>query len=243
MEETATHVHRGLAPTWTPDTCYEACLPVLAPQTSFVVNIYFDGQGQQVCTCCRVCDGVRYVPRFVGRAGKGCHRYAVFAPHSLPRLHQYIHNHHSGQIFAACGAADMSVGAQAKDRRVKPGKVLTYRVALRSPTKKGTLDLEGLALRVVLPDGTRYVKGTINLQPKGRKRREWGPKINDNTVTWQLSALSWGSRMARFTMAIRVDPHLQSGTALTLQAFVFQDSGSDLPICSQYANNVTVAIK
>lgn len=160
-----------------------------------------------------------------------------------PSLPSSSLKHPSGQVFAACGAADVSVGAQAKDKRVKPGKAFAYRVALRGLTKKGTLDLEGLALRVLLPDGTRYVKGTIKPQPKGGKRRQWGPEVDDNTLTWPLSALGGGIRTARFSMAILVDPHMRRGTALTLQASVFQASGSDLPICPQYANNVTVAVK
>jgi hypothetical protein len=53
---------RGLMPFWTPDSCYAACLPQLAPDTSFVINIYYDSSGVQTCTCCRVCEGVRYVP-------------------------------------------------------------------------------------------------------------------------------------------------------------------------------------
>lgn len=54
---------RGLADFWTPDTCYAACLPRLAPQTSFVINIYYNANGDHVCTCCRECEGVRYEPR------------------------------------------------------------------------------------------------------------------------------------------------------------------------------------
>lgn len=47
---------RDLATFWTPDSCYAACLPELAPATSFVINIYFDDAGVQTCTCW-------YVPR------------------------------------------------------------------------------------------------------------------------------------------------------------------------------------
>ena len=42
---------RDLATFWTPDTCYAACLPELAPATSFVINIYYDDAGVQSCTC------------------------------------------------------------------------------------------------------------------------------------------------------------------------------------------------
>lgn len=55
---------RGLSTFWTPDTCYAACLPDLLPQTSFVINIYYDANDVQTCTCCRVCEGVRYTPRY-----------------------------------------------------------------------------------------------------------------------------------------------------------------------------------
>lgn len=54
---------RDLATFWTPESCYAACLPQLAPATSFVVNIYFNENNVQTCTCCRNCEGVRYVPR------------------------------------------------------------------------------------------------------------------------------------------------------------------------------------
>jgi hypothetical protein len=42
---------RLLARNWTPQSCYEACLPRMAPATSFVINLYVQG-GQPVCSCC-----------------------------------------------------------------------------------------------------------------------------------------------------------------------------------------------
>jgi hypothetical protein len=42
----------------------QACAARLGPSANgFVLNLYYDENGHQVCTCCRQCDGVRYVPR------------------------------------------------------------------------------------------------------------------------------------------------------------------------------------
>lgn len=55
---------RLLSTVWTVETCYTACYQRLAPDNSyFVMNIYRNiTLGQQVCTCCRTCQGLRYVP-------------------------------------------------------------------------------------------------------------------------------------------------------------------------------------
>lgn len=44
----------------------QACVARLGPSPNgFVINLYFSENGEQVCTCCRECEGVRYVGRWV----------------------------------------------------------------------------------------------------------------------------------------------------------------------------------
>lgn len=41
----------------------QACVATLGPSPNgFILNLYYEN-GQQVCTCCRECEGVRFVPR------------------------------------------------------------------------------------------------------------------------------------------------------------------------------------
>ena len=45
------------------NTRHQACLARLGPSPGgFIINLYYEN-GQQVCTCCRNCEGVRFVPR------------------------------------------------------------------------------------------------------------------------------------------------------------------------------------
>jgi len=53
---------RDLGTSWTPETCFVACAQRLGNPPSFVINIYYNDVGQQVCTCCHFCEGIRYVP-------------------------------------------------------------------------------------------------------------------------------------------------------------------------------------
>lgn len=54
--------NRGLTSSWTPGTCYAACLLLLTPLTSFVFNIYYK-KDVQTCTCCTACLTTRDEPR------------------------------------------------------------------------------------------------------------------------------------------------------------------------------------
>lgn len=43
---------------------HQACIGVFGPTPEgFVLNLYTEENGQQVCTCCRECEGVKFVPR------------------------------------------------------------------------------------------------------------------------------------------------------------------------------------
>lgn len=54
--------HRGLAGSWTTETCYDACVPLLAPARAFLFNIYYEGN-VNMCTCCSECVTTRDEPR------------------------------------------------------------------------------------------------------------------------------------------------------------------------------------
>ena len=137
----------------------------------------------------------------------------------------------------------MIITASASRRRVRPSRTFLYRVGLRSPTKKGTLNLQGLALQVVLPNGTQYSKGKT-FPKRGWKTQGQGPVVPvliNNTVTWPLSTLG-GVNKRKFIMQIKTSFGVPTPSSLTLGAFVYQLSGAGLQVCPLHANNVTVAV-
>jgi uncharacterized repeat protein (TIGR01451 family) len=83
--------------------------------------------GEEVCTCCRNCEGVRYVPAAV--------LYARCAAGSG-------------------GNALLSVKTAVAPRKARPGKVLRYRAKLRNTDKNG--GLADIAFGLQLPAGVSY---------------------------------------------------------------------------------------
>ncbi len=160
-------------------------------------------------------------------------------------------------MFAACtdGIQNLAIAAQASHRRVRAGKSFKYRVILRGSTKKSKLELKGLVLRVLLPEGTRYSKGIV--YPKLRKpskghgkgfgkgfgKGKYGkptPVLLNNTVTWPLTGMG-GVKKRYFIMKVVTDRDLPP-SSLTLAASVFEDSEAGLSVCPRAANPVTVIV-
>lgn len=49
---------------YSPPPTPQACLEQLGPSPDgFVLNLYYDENGEQVCSCCRECEGTRIVSR------------------------------------------------------------------------------------------------------------------------------------------------------------------------------------
>lgn len=135
-------------------------------------------------------------------------------------------------MFAACGPKGVAIAARTHRRRVHAGQTFTYSVKISSTNGKADLDLEGLALNVVLPEGARYSKG------KAKSRAAYpAPVVINNTVTWPLSS----SAKAVFLMKV-MTYHTATLPSLTLTAYVAQISGQAVPICPLYAKNVTVQV-
>lgn len=171
---------------------------------------------------------------------------SITKPMHFPLTSITTHSH-SAQVFAVCteGTTNLAIAARASRRSIRAGKTFTYVVTLRSTAKKVPLELETLALQVVLPEGTRYKKATIFPQPKYSKKHKHGhayaPEIVNNTVIWPLSLLGGRSKL-QFMVHIDTARDLPVASSLTVGAYVYQVSEADVTVCPRYANNVTLMV-
>ena len=125
-------------------------------------------------------------------------------------------------------------------RSVRPGQTFKYRVTLRSQTAGAPLDLDGLVLRVLLPEGTRYSKGKAVPKPAPWRSKYLAPALVNHTVVVPLSPLSGRIKRA-LVMQLRTNRSMPA-SSITVVANIYQPSGAGLSICPRYANNVTLAV-
>lgn len=160
----------------------------------------------------------------------------------------------SGQVYAMCSGVlrTMSATTSSSRRRVKRGGAFTYTVKLQNSTsimgikkmKHGKLDLSNLALRVVLPPGTRYVYTRNAVTPKpGHGVGIVAPELMDNIATWPLSALR-GKSAWTLKMKIVTAKNTTAPSQLTVSATLVQLAGAALPegVCPRALNDVTVSV-
>ena len=209
--------------------------PLLYPPThaQFVINIYYDqAQGKQVCTCCRVCEGWRYVPGA-----------QIFA-----------------QCSAGDGSNSV-VGFKSRvshqKRGVAPGKVVHYRATIENLDK--TSVVSALAVEVQLPaatnatySGSTSSKGYAIVSKGGKVRfrttKGLTPMIVNSTatpptVTWTDLVLPPRKSM-RFSVSVRVNTWTPKGTPLLFRGRIYQQlPANGLPYCDTTYVNQTVFVK
>jgi hypothetical protein len=147
---------------------------------------------------------------------------------------------------AACGDGldRLAITADIRHPSIRAGQTVTYAVRLKSTVKNAALELKGLALRVVLPEGARYRMGKVLPragQAEWKRNGNHVPKVMANMLTWPLSSLGRSNKRT-FLLKIATDHSLSSST-LTIGAFVFQPGASGTPICTLYAKNATVGVR
>ncbi len=191
--------------------------------TQFIINIYDEGEGQ-VCTCCRNCEGVRYVPGA-----------AIFARCTV----------------GDGGNALLSVKTALAPKKAKPGKLLRYRVTLRNLAKKDAIT--SIAFKMQMPQGftsfealpaSNYVPKTVHGDKVRYTKAKLHPSVNatDNSVTW--SGLNFPARKAiKLAVKARVPAGLSLGDYLVFSGYAYQVlPANGLPYCESAYSNQTVRI-
>lgn len=232
---TAAAPHLRQLTAWTPDTCYEACRQRLGNPPTFVINIYFDETlGEQVCTCCRTCQGWRYVP--------GAQIFAACT----------VGDGTNSQVRFRSRVSHRIVGA-------KPGKVIAYMARTRNLDKSEAVG--GLAVRVQLPPGVTYLKSEASHGFEAASKSNNGgggskvhyraskapvqATVNASTRTVMWSSLLFPPRRGiKFAVVVLVDRDVDTGARLVFTASVYQQLPvNGLPYCASTGYNETVVVK
>lgn len=211
---------------------YQACFQRLAPTNSyFVINIYFNetspGTSTQVCTCCRQCAGIRYVP-----SGQ------VFATCS-----------------SNDGRVTLSATSSHK-RGVQRGKQLKYAVAVDNHVAD-TFEGLGMQIVLPpgVTYKASKVLPRIKDSPRWGANKGVGqsrlckPFVNATGGDDGTTVLRWpyvpipGNSRRKFVVGMKVDKDGPPVTSLVFQSNLYQSGNVAFPFCENYANNVTVAIK
>lgn len=192
---------------------------------TFVINIYDEGQGQ-VCTCCRVCEGWRYVPGA-----------QIFARCTV----------------GSGGNAFLAIKTGLQPRKAKRGKRLRYRATLRNTDKDNGFG--NIAFSLALPGDVTYQKSrsSINyvyLDGEGKKARYKKAKLypvanatgSETTLTW--SGLTFPPRRSiNINVQVRVKSDAQLGGSLTFSGWAYQQLPvNGLPYCESAYMNQTVSV-
>ena len=192
--------------------------------------------GEQVCTCCRFCEGLRYVP--------GAQVFAQCA----------AGDGSNSLVQFKSKASHQKVG-------VALGKVVRYQAAVQNVDKAAVV--QGLALTVQLPAmgvayiGSKRSNGYVVVAGPGstsgnkvRYRSTKGVAGSFNasstppTVTWLDLTLPPRKGM-RFSLKVRVNNQgVQRGTPLVFSGRIYQQlPANGLPYCSSASVNQTVRVK
>jgi hypothetical protein len=193
-----------------------------------VINIYFDQSlGEQVCTCCRQCEGLRYVPGAV-----------IFAK-------------------CAVGSGSdtlLSINTKVHPRKAKPNRIVRYGARLRNMDKVSALGSIAFSLR--LPASVTFMKSrassnyVVKGSPGASKTRYGTAKLEatvDTTpgeavITW--SNLTFPPRKSiKVTATVRVNGNAQPGASLVFSGWAYQQLPADgLPYCNSAYTNQTVSV-
>lgn len=200
-----------------------------------MINIYYDQTlSEQVCTCCRLCEGWRYVP--------GAQIYAACS----------AGDGSSSLVRFKSSASHQKVGAA-------PCKWARYSAKVKNIDKAAALS--GLALTVQLPEaGATYWKSKSSKSyvlaassghggaAKYRKSRPLTAVVDTAatppTVTWTGLVLP-PRRTLSFTIKVRVDAQgTYPGMPLVFRGAVYQQLPvNDQPYCSTAYVNQTVYVR
>jgi hypothetical protein len=246
-------------------------VPSQHAHTRFIINIYNDptNNNTQVCTCCLVCEGWRYVPGAQIFAGTfamlhqihACARQRILSP-SIGRPTVA----HNPCQHTACAAGDgtnslVSYKPKASHQKagVKPGTSFIYTATVKNTNK--AIAVSGLAVEVQLPvTGVTYLASKTTKAyiispkqgPKGKTRYStikgltavYNARSVPPTVTWSGLALP-PRKWVLFIVHVRVDAlGVYRGMPLTFSGRVYQElSVNGLPYCSSTFKNTTVRVR
>lgn len=163
-------------------------------------------------------------------------------------------------MYAACSTATSGglvlTTATSPRRTVRPGRIIRYRVRVRSAVKKARQRKHSAAggqgagptlnLRVALPARVRYIQSStfpalMTYNSRGRKSKLQPVQADGGLLTWE----DIGPTRRDFKVKVIVDSTVAPGTLLPFSAQVFEVvpvGDSVAPTCPRLAPNVTVAV-
>ena len=208
---------QSVPPNTDADSCLQACVRTVNALRFF--NLYYDDNGDLVCSCVENFTGSRIVE--TGRV------YAVCLA--------------TGQGLSIAAKTSMSL--------VRAGKHVKYKVKVQNTRGyKTNQAATGLTLALLLPPRTHVGVGKakvlptlVRSDPKNTKTKVRPTIDGDNVVRWSNFTLN-PRRGRTFVVTVRVRPGVGPGTALPFAAAIYQTAPTDsLPYCVQWApSNSTV---
>lgn len=217
---------RVLAAPWTPETCFAACAQRLGNPPSFVINIYLNDAGKQVCTCCRFCEGTRFVPSAQTFAACG----GVAADLSL-------------MAKASHGKIDVRRGGKIKyTLRLTNSQAFEGGVGLRVVLPPYVTCGKSSTKPRVYSNASAAAGGEGNLLLQKPRKTGASAAANDTLVDWPSVPMPAGQRR-KFSVYVRVRKSAPVGTSLVFTSYVYQSTPTGVTFCDAYAEDVTVLVK
>jgi len=216
---------RALDAIWTPETCFAACAQRLGNPPSFVINIYNDG-GQQVCTCCRSCDGTRYVPS--AQTFAACGGVAMNLSLTAKASRAKVGARRGGKITYTVRLKNRQAFEIGVGMRIVLPPHMTYVRSKSKPPVYSNVSLSAAGM------------GRLLLQ-QGQK---WGASAaaNDTLVDWPVVPMP-AKKRRRFIVYMRVKESAPVGTSLVFTSYVYQSTPTGITFCDTYAEDLTVLVK
>ena len=210
-----------------------------------MINIYWNETlGEQLCTCCRRCEGIRFVP------GSQIFATCTAGDGSNSNL-------------------DFTSKISKQKHGVRAGKKLTYGAKIRNTANESLPS--ALEFSVVLPDGVKLLKTKskpkyryelpattpsqgkkLSLSPQGLLGKNKGLDVTyplEPTYDRTLRTLTWHDLIfpARkgyaFYFKVRVLGNIPAGTDLAFSASIYEElPATGEPYCSSKSYNETVTV-
>ena len=217
---------RALAAPWTPETCFAACAQRLGNPPSFVINIYLNDAGQQVCTCCRFCEGTRLVPS--AQTFAACGGVATGLSLTAKASHGKIGVRRGGKIKYTLRLTNSPAFEGGVGLRVILPPYVTYGTSKTKP-------------RVYSNTSASAAGEGKSLLQKPRKS-DASATANDTFVDWPSVPMPARQRR-KFKVYVRVKKSAPVGTSLVFTSYVYQSTPTGIKFCDTYAEDVTVLVK
>ena len=237
---------RALAGSWTPETCSVACAQRLGNPPSWVINIYINDVGQQVCSCCLSCQGSRFVPS--AQTFAACGGVATGLSLTAKASYAKIGVWRGGKIKYAL---------RLTNTQAFQGAFPQHAGLVDAQDGDQALDAAGVGVRVVLPPYVAYGKSATKPRVYGnasasatgegkllqqKPKRGASATANDTLVDWPLVPMPAGQKR-KFSVYVRVKKSAPVGTPLMFTSYVYQSTPTGATFCDTYAEDVTVRIK